>query len=166
MELTPLAVRAVAVLAGVTGPLAILGYIGLYAFFQVTGPRPLTPPVDKMRLAVRTGGAFIAVVALNALTRYAVDLVFYGHEQFLKRSVPGLGEWGWLPIRGDELFFWALVICVPLAALSGLPLARHWDHSLKRVWQAGLALYAMALSFGLAAIIVGIILDIVKDFTQ
>ena len=156
MEASPLAVRVVAVAAGViTGPLAVFLYIGLYAFFQLNGPRPLTPPVDKTRLAVRAGGALLAAVALNVLCGYAIQLIYHLHERFLNRPVPGLGEWGW-----------ALVVCVPLAALSGLPLARAWDHSLKRVWQAGLALYAMALSFGLAAMLVGIILDVVQDFTQ
>jgi hypothetical protein len=50
--------------------------------------------------------------------------------------------------------------------LSGLPLANAWGHSLKRLAQAIIALYAMAICFGVASVIAGLILDRVQAYTQ
>jgi hypothetical protein len=40
---------------------------------------------------------------------------------------------------------------------------RAWDYTWKRVMQAGLAVYAVILSFGIASILVGIVLLVVEE---
>ena len=55
-------------------------------------------------------------------------------------------------------------IAPPLAVLGGLPMAHRWDATWMRIVQAGLALYAAFVSFGLASYWVGIILHGVNVF--
>jgi hypothetical protein len=100
------------------------------------------------------------------LSAYSLRLIAFVHEWALNRPVPPLGDWGWMQYYAGTLFFWMLVIMLPLAALSGMPLANAWDQSLKRVVQAIGALYGVAISMGIASNVVGILLDVVQDFTR
>lgn len=165
LDLEPWLIRTLAIAAGVTGPLAILVYLALYLYMYNTSGPYAGPQIDKGRLALRIGGTFGGVIALRLAAVYALRLVDFAHEQVLHRPPPALGEWAWLEANAGDLFFWSLVTCVPLAALSAMPLANAWDQSIKRFSQALLALYGVALSFGVASEIVGIILISVKEFT-
>jgi len=158
-------VRLLAIVLGlITGPLAILTYLGFYAQMYWSSEDETLPRLNLLRAAGRPAGILLAAIAIRMGGDYAARLIAWGHEEILKRPMPAIGEWGWIAYRNGEFFFWAVAICVPVALLSAMPLANAWDHSLKRVAQAGLALYAMALSFGIASILVGIILDFVNEF--
>jgi len=52
----------------------------------------------------------------------------------------------------------------PIAALAGLPLPDGWNKTGKTIVQAGIAIYAVAICFGIASLIAGILIQIVKDF--
>jgi phage shock protein PspC (stress-responsive transcriptional regulator) len=165
LGLEPWVIRALAVLAGITGPLAILAYLGVYLFLYNTSGPYAGPPIAKGRAAARTTGTFIAALLVHLAAVYGLRLIYFAHEQLLHRAVPPLGTWAWLETDEGELFFWAVVICTPLAALSAMPLPNAWDVSLKRFAQALLALYGVTVSFGLASAIAGIILNSVQEFT-
>ena len=51
-----------------------------------------------------------------------------------------------------------------LAFLGGLPAANNWDKTLRKVSQAILALYAVAVCFGIASTLTGIILQFVEKY--
>ena len=159
--------RVGAVLLGlVTGPLALLCYLGGFAELYFTTEKEEREPIDYGKLALRTIAPLAAAIALRWLTYKLLALITYGYEKAFSEPVPPLGKWDWLAHYDGTFFFlmWASVI--PLGILSGLPLANAWDHSLKRLAQALVALYFMTLCFGIAMVLVGLILDRVQPYMQ
>ena len=166
--------RALFVLAGcLTGPFAILVYLGLYAKMHFATPEDMRPELLLSRSLIRAGGAVLAVYLMHHAGLWAIKLIFYGNDQFLVRygydlssflANPDLGEWNWLCERAGGLRRWALFLIVPAAGLSGLALANAWDHTMKRTAQAIAALYGVMLCFGVASVLVGLILEVVEAF--
>jgi hypothetical protein len=74
------------------------------------------------------------------------------------------GDWAWLAWRGDSLFTWALLLALPVAALSALPVPAAWAATLRKVAWALVAVYAVALCFGLACYFVGTAVALASDF--
>ncbi len=166
LDLPPWTIRtAVALLGCVLGPFALLAYLGVFIGLYVHPGCPALPRLAAGRAGLRAGAAAGGAVALYVMGHYLVRAVILVHEQVLKRPMPRLGEWGWLPGWEGALFFWTLLCCVPLMVLSAMPVPSGWDHSLKRLGQAGLALYGIVLSFGIASYVVGLILDFVGEFS-
>ncbi len=164
--LRPWVIRCFAVLIGLaTGPLALLVYLAGFAELYFTVPRARRPHVNLMRVVGLPTLAVLIAVALHVGTQYVIDLVLYGFKTYLRPEVPPLGEWDWLRPRAGKMLFSVIAFVVPLGMLSALPLARRWDHSLKRLMQAILCLYGIALSLGIALVITGLVLSIVRDFT-
>jgi len=156
--------RLVAVLAGVTGPLALLVYLGLYAEMYFASEGLDVPRVDKARLAKYALGTLAAAVALHAATRIVVAIATGLYLRLAQQEVlPLLGQWNWLEREASFMLFLVVALLLPIAALGGLPLAGQWDRTAKRVVQAGLAVYALLLSFGIASFLVGLILDAVQN---
>lgn len=165
LDVPPWAVRVLAFALGLaTGPLALFTYLGVYLWLYLRGDSE-EPPIRKGLVAWRSASALIIVVALNAGSNYALRLIYLIHEKYLQRPRPELGDWGWLESRTGEMCFYALIICVPMAMLSAMPVSEAWEYTLKRFSQALLALYAILLSFGLASVIVGLIMHFVHEFT-
>lgn len=164
-DLEPWVVRVLSGLIGaVTGPMALLAYIAAYLYMRRNSGR--VQPLDTLRIVGRGAGTFLLALVLHVGSGYLLRLVYFVHEQYLKRPVPEVGQWDWLEASRDEYFFYAIMVSVPLAVLSALPLAKGWDYTMKRLSQACLALYGIALSFGIASFVVGIILDFVQEFSK
>jgi hypothetical protein len=108
----------------------------------------------------------VVLIALRWGANKLLELIAYGHDRIFNEAMPALGEWDWFRFEEGSYFFFALVTVIPLSVLSGLPLANAWGHSLKRLAQAIIALYAMAICFGVASVIAGLILDRVQAYTQ
>jgi phage shock protein PspC (stress-responsive transcriptional regulator) len=158
-------VRMMAFLLGITtGPLSIIVYLGVYFWFHASAEEDV-PPIPKARALWRVVSTGLVVLALHMGTLGVVWLIFFVQDRYLHRALPELGDWGWITVRSDELLFWVLSISLPLAVLSAMPLSNAWDYSLKRFVQAVVALYGLALSFGIASLLVGLIKDYVKEFT-
>lgn len=156
--------RLAAVVFGcITGPLAVIAYLAGYAE-RYWNAGPEEPRIDWMPLVGRVFVTILIVVLLDWGVAYAVEFIHYVIEDVVHRDVPALGQWGWLDRRAGAYYSYAMLAAVPLAFLSGLPLAGGWDYSLKRLSQAVLAVYATMLSFGLASMLVGIILHFVEEF--
>lgn len=148
----------------VTGPLAVLIYLVGFGEYYASLPDQERPPIVWSRLALRIVVPFIVLIALRWGGNRTLLLIAYGHERIFKEGMPSLGEWDWFRFQEGTFFFLALFSVLPLAALSGLPLANAWGHSLKRLAQAITALYAVALCFGIASVIAGLILDRVQVY--
>jgi phage shock protein PspC (stress-responsive transcriptional regulator) len=146
-----------------TGPLAIIGYLGAYAEMRYRNPDRPYPPIDWVRVITRTVGVIIVAVLLARGTDYAIDGINYLHTRFLNEPLPSLGDWGWILSRKDSYIGYVYMICVPLAFISGFPLANNWDRTLLRIAQAGLCLCGIAIAYGLAGLLTGIILQLVED---
>jgi len=164
--LNPSFVRAIFLLLGITGPIALIAYLALYIEMYLASENEGIPHVDPWRVLGQTAAIIIATVALELGMRGLLRLVRYGYERFPSLGpYPGLERWDWLPVNMPFLLFCALSLSVPLAILGGLPLAGEWDKTLKRCAQAILAVYAAILSIGFALYITGIIVHIAKGFT-
>ena len=161
------ALRTLFVLVGVsTGPIAILAYMLAFIVLRlrqcVTAPAPFHPFRVVLHPAL-TGGMITLFHFAGIYVLVGIRLL---HEKYLDSPVPELEDWAWLEITSGSMFLYTLIFLMPLSLLSAMPLAHHWDYSIKRFTQAGVALYAIVISFGLASFVTGIILNFVKEFAS
>lgn len=147
-----------------TGSIALICYLGLYAFMYVVSPKDDATRVRFMDIGVSVAITLAVGLALSYGAAYAVSLIRYVHTEFLEREMPPLGAWGWYYYQASNYFFWTMAVCLPLAVFGGLPMANQWDVSLKRLGYAVLALYGVALAFGIGSILAGVILDLARNY--
>jgi phage shock protein PspC (stress-responsive transcriptional regulator) len=160
------AIRALTILLGVSGPFILMVYLGCYFYLYYTAAPGSVPKIDYPRVIKYFFLAVAGILVLHYLAYYTLYAVEYGHERILNRDLPQVGDWGWIMQDLDSMYFTALFCAVPLAILSALPLANGWSYSLKRVTQAAVALYGVALAFGIASYLVGMILNYVQQFGE
>ncbi len=160
------ALRILAVLVGlVTLPLALVAYMVAYFFLVAGGRMAACGPLHPWRMFFRPTMTVVMLTVIHFAARYAIRGVEIAHTVWLNRALPDMGEWAWFEAEGVRMYFWAVVLLVPIALFSAMPLANAWDYSLKRFTQACTALYAIVVSFGVASFVVGVILAFVKEFT-
>ena len=146
-----------------TGPVAVMLYIALFAYAYITSNDPEAPSIDIARLLSMIAGTIAGAAALYASGR---GFLWAAHEffpRFMGKPLE-LGEWAWLELWQGSLIRWSIMLLLPLAILAGLPMINAWDRTWQRVVQAGLALYLVAISFGIASAIVGITLQVIEEF--
>jgi phage shock protein PspC (stress-responsive transcriptional regulator) len=148
-----------------TGSVALLSYLVLYAYMYVVSPQTEETRVRFSPILVHVGITFAIAYGLHYGTRYGLELLRYVHTQVMNREMPHLGRWGWFnEAQAGNMLFWVLSICVPLAIYAGLPMAGQWYNSMRRLGHAILALYGVALAYGVAHVLVGLILDLAVAF--
>lgn len=166
LNIEPIWVRVAFVAAGLlTGPIAVLAYLGLFFNFYLTAPERERPAVDWWELPRSLFATTAWAVGLYAIGR----LAFWGADQAWAAFVnePLLpGKFGWLEPRHGQYLFWTLFVGLPLTALSAMPLRNDWDYTWRRITQAGLAVYAVVISFGVGSLAAGIILRAVDVFAR
>jgi len=162
----PLAgLRALCVAAGViTGPLAISAYIAAYAVRWWSLPKDTRPAIAWPRVGWNVFTAFVIAILLARAGSFFLWAVDTGYERVFDETIPSLGSWGWIKGSAPGYYTLAILCAVPLAVLSGLPLANGWDYSIKRLYLALLTLYGVMLSYGAASYIVGIALQLSDQF--
>ena len=165
IDMPPRIVRIGVLCLGVTGPLAVLGYMGTYAAMRLSTPKEKREPIDWLTFAWRVGATYILIYLLSLGFEYLLKALEAGYSQGLERGLPEMGNWGELRYRAGSYYSYAFLCCLPIAALSALPLRGGWGKSLYRFSQALVALYAIALCYGTANFLVGLILDFVKQFS-
>ena len=157
-------VRTAFVVFGIlTGPVALITYLGLFfeQYFGSRGKRSVR--IDKDRV-VRTAAKAVLVTA--ALYASAFGLLWAAEWSYLRfvSNDWSIGGWGWLLRYQHIQFFFVLVTLTPVAVLSAMPLPNQWDRTLDRCVRAGWVLYAAFLCTGIAAALAGSILGILTDF--
>lgn len=75
------------------------------------------------------------------------------------------GRWAWFLYYDQTLLVWLLMLVLPVAILAALPVQPAWTTTLRKAVHAGLALYAMAVAFGVACVFVGIVLRVSKGMS-
>jgi len=157
-------VRAAFLLLGVTGPIILIIYLGLYVEMYVHSDPAGVPRVDKGRLIKHVLAAVGAIISLHVGAQLLVWGALEAHNRISGLApLSGLGRWDWLRVNASFFLFCAIVNLAPLSALSGLPLANRWDQTLTRVTQAGVVLYGFLLSFGVAVFLTGLILAVARQ---
>lgn len=161
-------VRFVAVILGLlppVTPLVLLVYLGIYFWDYFSGERRGIEPIEPLKLAKTLGATFGVALALHVGTGFLLRFIARGYEAVAAQPLFLDRRWGWLMQGAGTWFFWAIAICLPLAALSALPVPKVWAGTLRKTVHAGLALYAIWLCYGLASVLVGIILSGVDQFS-
>lgn len=163
LSIEPFVLRLGFVLLGiVTGPVALIVYLGIYFGLYLFSKDRDRPFVNGLKLLKTLVGTVATALALYGATRglMALGLVFY--ERFMGKA-PILEQWNWLEISQNTFLFCTLFLLTPIAILSALPVPNAWDYTGKKIVQAGLAVYAVLLSLGIASFVVGIILLLVEE---
>ncbi len=162
--LDPWFLRTVFLLLGLTGPVALLVYLAVYTALYMTSPPGAFPRASTWRALRSAIGALLIALALYGA---AIGLFFLAREGLLRLldKPLELGQWAWLDTRHNVYLTRVLTLLLPVSVLGGLPLANDWDRTAKRLVQAGLAVYAAILSFGIASLAVGIILMAVEEIS-
>lgn len=145
------------------GSVALLCYLGLYGYMYVVSPKDDETRIRWGDIVANVAITFIVALILYYVADYGLQLIRYVHTTLLDQPMPDLGSWGWYRYQADNLFFWAMAAALPLAVLGGLPLANGWDDSLRRLGQASLAIYGIALAFGIASVLTGLIFDLLQN---
>jgi phage shock protein PspC (stress-responsive transcriptional regulator) len=156
-------IRALCVLLGIlAGPVALLLYTALYFQIYFTARDDGAPRIDSLSL-IRNLFSFVAITAvLYAAGRAAFLLADGLYLRFMEEELV-LDQWGWLANHQQFLLQIVILFGAPMAVLCSLPMRREWDYTWKRVMQAGLAVYAAILSFGIASILVGVVLLVIEE---
>lgn len=155
----PTQVRLGAIVLGLLiGPFALVIYIGLF-FMQRTSGRSASSPIEKWVLTRYVLGVILGAVLLRYVAWGFVALLDYGYGLLFNEALVLSGLWNWLQRYDGALFFWTLFILTPLAVMAGLPVPRPWRNTLRKVFEAGLALYAAALCFGAGCAVAGAVLN-------
>jgi len=141
------------VLGCLTGPVAILIYLAAYASGIQRHPRDY-PAVDGGRVR---GALFRLLGIAGGMFAVSWAIEFGAARGFLEYfgQLPEMGVWGRMSSYGAGLLVLVLVILSPLAALGALPLAYRWGATFSTIVNAGLAIYAVLISMGVASTMVG-----------
>jgi phage shock protein PspC (stress-responsive transcriptional regulator) len=157
--------RGVFFVAGLfTGPLALWVYIGLYVYRRIQLPAAQRPAIDWPRMGWNVFICIAVATVLSTLLDYALWGIHYGYQQAFGKALPSPGSWGWVEYEAGGYYSLTLLCTVPLAVLASLPLAGGWDRSLKKLYLAILTLYGIYLSYGLASLVVGLVLQLTQEF--
>ena len=156
--------RAVFLVLGLTGPIALAGYIAVYVALYMTSRQGTFPQMNVWRVLRSVAGGMTIALALYGSARGLFFMAGEGVPRFLGKPLE-TGQWAWLDTRHNVYLAWLLFLAMPISVMSGLPLANDWDRTAKRLVQAGLAVYAAVLSFGIASLAVGIILMAVEEIS-
>ena len=155
----PVLIRSGAVLTGLfTGPFALIVYIGAYVLLRHSN-RTDRLPIEKLFLAKYVIGVIVGALLLRYLAWGLVQLLGYVYGMVLREALNLTGLWSWLDRKDGALLFWALFCLVPLAVLAGLPVPPAWRNTLRKLCEAGLAIYAVALCFGAGCALAGAIIN-------
>ena len=165
LDIPPKLIRIGAVCLGVTGPLALFGYVIAYAVLRREIPKEQREPIDWLTLAWRLASTLVIIYLLNLGFDYLLKFLDYAYAKGAERGLPEVGQWGALRYTAATYYSYAFWFAVPLATFSALPLHGGWGKSIYRFSQALIALYAIALCWGTAEFLVGIINDLVQQFS-
>ena len=146
-----------------TGSVALLSYLSLYVYMYVVSPKDEYTRIRFGEIVANVAITIIVALMLYYIADYGLQGIRYVHTTVLEQDLPDLGSWGWYRYQADNLFFWAMAASLPLAVLGGLPMANGWNDSLRRLGQACLALYGVALAFGMGSVLAGLILDLLQN---
>ena len=166
LDVPPAAVRTVVVILALIPPFfpAILGiYLGAFfaVYFKSNGTE--IPSIEWLKTIRSVSTTSAILLALFLGTAALLWTFAYASLQVVGRAVVLDERWAWFQQSNGTLFFWALLFLLPLTILSTLPVPAGWDTTLRKIVQAGMALYALVLCYGIATVLVGIILRVVED---
>ena len=144
-------------------PLLLIVYLAAYLVVCFSPQGQSLPRPSRWALARSIGGAIAVIVTLSVGAGMLLVLFRHAYAQLAGRTLIVEGGMGWLFVYKRPMLFWMLLTFTPLSAIAALPVSPDWASTLRKLVHAGIAAYAMALSFGIACVLVAIILGVVND---
>jgi phage shock protein PspC (stress-responsive transcriptional regulator) len=164
LDMGPTVLRLIVFILSIAlAPITITVYIGLYLFLNYSMAKDDRQRVAWWTVAGRVISTVAIAIALYWSAKLLVGFQFQVYAHFLPQSSPQLNDWYWLQLWEYRMVFWVLVTTLPVTVLSALPLEGAWDNTLKKLIQAELALYGVALCFGIASVLAGLIIAVVEE---
>lgn len=158
-DLSASAVRGFGLMLLITGPFAVMGYLGAYAYMRSRTDADRLAPIDWAVFAKRVGAALGIAIALHLAAVWTAFGIEWAYERVIGGSIDTIpAKYGWLPGETFGYLFWALMWSLPFAALAGLPVSKGWAGTFNKLAQTCLALYAVALAYGVGALLAGVAL--------
>lgn len=158
-RLSPKVLRAVFFVLGlVTGPAAVVIYLAAYTELYALSRFGKAYPVDGYKLVRRLLVAAIGFTGVYAASYGIVVAAHYLHFRYLHEPLESAAGWAWLEHYTTEFYLTALIVFIPFAMLSGLPMANAWDETANRIVKAGLSLYGLLVAIGVAFYAAGVLL--------
>lgn len=157
-NLDPTVVRALFVLLGFVPfllPVVLWGYLTFYLYQYSSAKGRGLDPIDSTKVARSVGAMLGVAVLLYTSARFFLYFISYAHVQIIHTELVYPAEWGWLAKDIGFIFFFTLATGIPLSAIAGMPVSADWSGTLRKIVQAGLAVYAVLLCFGVACAVVG-----------
>lgn len=149
-------------LTGPLAPLTLWAYLVAYGHLWYTTAPEKRPEIAYTRMAWNVFSCILIATLLSWVLDYALWGLQFGHQRLFEKPLPTSGGWGWIEYEAAGYYSLTLMTTIPLALLAGLPLAGGWDQSLKRLYLAILTIYGIYLSYGLASLIAGLVIEMVK----
>lgn len=150
------------VLGLVTGPIALVAYCIAYFADSYQHPNEY-PEGDGWAASWRMVRALVIALALY----FGAWLVLYGAGELYATFIGGLAEleqFGAVMEHDRRALVFVLFTALPLALLSGLPMAYRWDRTMELLVNAVLAVYAVLLSLGVSSSLAGYLLSAFQHF--
>lgn len=166
-RIDPVFVRVGAVALGLlTGPFALIAYIGAYSALSVQTPQAAMPRPRGLRAIGAVAMASATALFVFLMAQFFALIILQAHGLLMEPMTPSLGHpWNWFVESDTRLFFWTLLWAAPLALLGALPLAGQWGSTLSKVSQAVVALFGIVCAFGIACLFVGALLQVLPHLT-
>lgn len=161
----PQAVRyAFCAMGLVTGPLALVVYLGFYLMRYVEAGGEDVPRIDGRRVAGRSFALVVACVGLYLGTRLGVvGLVAIAGQTALLESA--LVDFGWRVLGSPAILAGALLFAFPVVVLGALPVPEKWSAHATRIVRAIMVVYATLLALCAASVLVDVLVAAVKDLS-
>lgn len=159
LGLSPNALRGAFIVAGcLTGPFALVGYLICY-FLDIARHSKDYPVADGRFASWRMVRALFITATLYGcawLILFGAGWIF---TEYLGR-IAELNQFGWFTTNDQVLLNSVLIVVLPMAMLSGLPMARDWDRTMALLVNTVLALYAVVLGLGVSSALAGYFLAV------
>jgi len=166
LRVSPRLVRGVMVAFGlVASPVVLTLYLAAYFVLYFSAPR--TKDVPKIRpwpVAKTVTVMFLILLALHEGVYVVLWGITIGYARLAQEPLVLEMRWRWIETYRSEYFFFALATILPLAMLSALPVTKGWDATLRKMAQAGVALYALVLCYGMGRFLTGLVIKVSDHF--
>lgn len=146
----------------VTGPLALVVYLGLYFMRYVEAVGEEVPRINARGVAGPSLALVVTCVGLYLGTRLGVAgvVAVAGQAAFAESALVDLG---WRVLESPAILAGALLVALPVAMLGALPVPEQWSVRATRFVRAVLGVYAIVLALCAASVFVDVLVAAVKD---
>lgn len=146
----------------VTGPMALIVYCIAYIGDVIRNPNDY-PKANGRAASWQIMRALVIALALY----FGAWVVLYGANELYTTFIGGMAEleqFGAVMEYDRRALFFVLFAALPMALLSGLPMAHRWDRTMALLSNTVLALYAVFLSLGVSSTLAGYLLSVFQNF--